>query len=220
MFRSSIIRPSSSLFLIVCISLICCLLGCSKSEVQPQQTQRVAQTEPQKLYLRSQQELARAEYKQAYVDYQKAVSMDQGVANTSHLSSILYSWAISKSEPEDIPLLKRQKQVWLAPRQFALREGLLALGVDKDKRIIHAFGLGIAPGNVKNPAQRSMMARKTAEADAAAWVARLATWSEAGVSCPFDISSQTLVGMETFKELWVDDTIYVIRVQAPVDCLK
>jgi len=205
--------------LIVCTLLISCLLGCSKSEVQPQ-AQRVAQTEPQKLYLKSQQELARAEYKQAYSDYQKAVSMDQGVANTSHLSSILYSWAISKSEPEDVPLLKGQKQVWLAPRQFALREGLLALGVDRDKRIIHAFGLGIAPGNIKNPAQRSMMARKTAEADAAAWVARLATWSEAGVSCPFDISSQTLMGMETHKELWVDDTIYVIRVQAPVDCLK
>ena len=27
-------------------------------------------------------------------------------------------------------------------------------------------------------------------------------------------------GMETHKELWVDDMIYVVRVQAPVDCLK
>lgn len=219
MFRNSIIRHSSGLFLLFCILLISCLPGCSKPKAKPQ-VQSTPQTEPQKLYLKSQQELARENYKQAYSDYRKAVSMDQGVANASHLSSILYSWVISKSEPEDIPLLNGQKKVWLAPHQLALREGLLSVGVDKDKRIIHAFGLGFAPENIKNPAQRSMLARKTAEADAAAWVARLATWAEAGVSCPFDISSQTLVGMETSKELWVDDTVYVVKVQAPVDCLK
>ena len=213
MYRNSII------LLLASIVLFSSLLGCSKSEVQSQPSD-IPQADSQKLYLKSQQELMSENYRQAYQDYRQAVSMDEKIASVSHLSSIIYSWAISKGEREDISLLKKQKQVWLEPKQLSLRRQLLSMGVDRDKRIIHAFGLGLAPDSISNPAQRSMLARKVALADASAWVARLATWADAGVDCPFDISSETLMGMETFKELWVDDTIYVVRVEAPVDCLK
>lgn len=219
MFKNSIIQWPLSLSLLVCIPFISYLLGCSNTELQSQPPQ-APQTDSEKLYLKSQQELMREDYKQAYYDYQKSVSMDQKIANMSHLSSIMYAWAISKGEQEDISLLNKQKQVWLEPNQFALRRELLSLGVDRDKRIIHAFGLGIAPDNITNPDQRSMLARKTAQADAAAWVARLAKWAEAGVDCPFNISAQTLMGMEIHKEFWLDDTIYIVRVAAPVDCLR
>ena len=205
--------------LLASIALIYSLPGCSKSEVQLQPLD-IAQSDSQKLYLKSQQELMRENYKQAYYDYKQAVSMDEGITNVNHLSSILYGWAMSKVEQEDVSLLEKQKQVWLEPKQLPLRQELVSLEVDKDKRIIHAFGIGLAPDNISNPTQRTMMARKVALADASAWVARIATWADVGVSCPFDISSETLMGMETLKEFWVDDTLYVVKVEAPVDCMR
>ena len=219
MFKNNTAQWSLSLSLLICIPLISCFLGCSKPELQSQSPQ-APQTDSEKLYLKSQQELMREDYKQAYYDYQKAVSIDQKMANMSHLSSIMYAWTLSKSEPEDIPILNGQKFVWLEPEQFVLRRQLLKLGVDGKRGTIHAFGLGLAPDNISNLDQKSMLARKTAQADAAAWVARLATWAETGVGCPFNVSAQTLTGMQTIKEFWVDDTIYVVKVEAPVDCLR
>ena len=92
------------------------------------------------------------------------------------------------------------------------------MAVDSEKGTIHAFGLGTAPMRASIPAQRRLMARKAAIADSKAWVARLARWAEDGVKCPFDVS-QTAVGVETVKEFWLADTIYVVKVRAPINCL-
>ena len=158
-------------------------------------------------------------YEKAYNDYQKAVAADHDFANVSHLSSILYAWVISESEAEDIPCLDAQKQVWLEPQQLALRRKLLSVAIDRDKGIIYAFGLGLASDDVSRAAQRKLLARKGALSDAQAWIARLATWGEAGVERPFDVS-QTVVGVEMLKEFWVGEMICVVKVRAPIDCLS
>ncbi len=162
--------------------------------------------------------MANGEYGQAYRSYQKAVAADPRIADVNHLSSILYAWAISQGEAEDRPLLDAQRRVWLEPQQLALRRSLLSVAVDREKGVIYAFGLGTAPENTPNPAQRRLLARKAALADSLAWIARLAKWAEAGVECPFEVT-QTVAGVEELKEYWFGETIYVVEVRAPIDCL-
>ncbi len=191
------------------------ILGCGKSEVKPLRPPSEA---AQKLYLKSQKELRQGNYRQAYQDYQKSVVEDSDIANIAHLSSILYSWAISQGDAEDVPLLEAQKWVWLEPNQLTLREKLAAVAVDKEREIIHAFGIGLVPDNIVISEQRTHLAHRSALADAEAWVARLATWVSDGIDCPFDVTD-TVVGVEILKEFWVDETIYVVRLEAPIDCL-
>jgi len=206
-FTACILIP----FALVCLSYL--LLGCSKPEPQ---TEIVPTASSQEEYLKSERELARGNYRQAYREYQKALADDPTVANMSHLSSILYAWAISESDSQDVPLLEAQKKVWLKPQQIVTRKELLVVSVNREKGVMHAFGLGFAPRKSPNPAQREMMAREAAMADAQAWVARINGWSEKDINRPFDVS-QTVVGVETLKEFWVDNTIYVVKVRAPVN---
>ena len=107
------------------------------------------------------------------------------------------------------------KTLWRS--SYEPRGTVFLASVNREKGIIRAFGLGFAPRKAPNPAQREMMARKAAMADAQAWVARIADWSEKDIKCAFDVS-RTVVGVETLKEFWVDNTIYVVKVRAPVDC--
>lgn len=202
--------------LFTCVFSIFCLPGCSKSK---QDSESVSQVLSQKLYLRSQQELAQGEYEKAYNDYQRAVEADPDVADVSHLSSIIYGWVISESDGEDVPHITAQKRVWLEPEQLALRRGLLSLALDMEKDTIHAFGLGLAPADASSAAQREFLARKAALADAQAWTARVAIWGKTGVECPFNVP-QTTVNVEILKEYWVGDTVYVVKVKAPIDCLS
>lgn len=189
------------------------LLGCAKSK------ESYIPLEPaRELYSQSQSELEKGEYVKAYHDYQKALAIDPGIGNLSYLYSILYDWAISQSEPEDIPLLKAQKQLLLKPDQLALREELLSLAVDKEKGIIYAFGVVIKDNNNLSPAQQRLLVPKAALSDAQVWVARVAKWIESGVKCPFDIS-MTVTGVEKLKGNWIDDTIYIVKIKAPIDCL-
>ena len=200
-------------FVAFCVFFTLFAAGCGKS--QPPHT---PETAGQKLYLKSQRELAAGNYKQAYDEYQKAVTEDANAANINHLSSILYSWAIAQSEPADVPLLKAQKQVWLEPRQLALRQKLLTVALDNEKGLIHSFGLGIIKKG-PNPDQTARLAHEGALADAKAWVARLATWAANGVESPFDVS-QTVIDIKTLKENSIEGTIYVVKVSAPMDCLR
>lgn len=204
-----------TLYLIICGLFLISIFSCSKSEIQPLD----APSEPaQKLYLESQKELQTGSYKQSYNSYRAAVAADRKVANINHLSSILYSWIIAESEGEDTPILTAQRKVWLEPNQLALRGGLQKIAVDRQRGTIYAFGIGIAPEDIDNMEQRRELARRTAMADAQTWVARLARWAKDGIKCPFDISL-TVVGVETIKEHWIGDTIYIVKVQAPIDCL-
>ena len=200
-------------FVAFCVLFTFFATGCGK----PQPHQNSATTY-EKLYLKSQRELAAGNYKQAYDDYQRAVKADASAANINHLSSILYSWAIAESEPADAPLLRAQKRVWLEPRQLALRRKLLKLAIDSGKGYIRAFGLAIIKKS-RNSAQTDLLAEEAALADAKAWVARLATWVADGVECPFDVSG-TVIGVETLKATAIDGTIYVVEVSAPIDCLR
>ncbi len=211
-FNKETMRHVSYIFALL---IVFSALGCGKSEVKPLDPPSEA---AQKFYLQSQKELRQGDYKQAYQDYQKAVAEDSDIANIAHLSSILYSWVISQSESEDVPLLEAQKWVWLEPNQLALREQLMAMAVDKERDVIHAFGIGLVPENIVISEQRRHLAHRSALADAEAWVARLATWVRDGIGCPFDVTD-TVVGVETLKEFWVEDTIYVVRLKAPVNCL-
>ena len=199
----------------IALCVICViLLGCGKSEPQ-----RVSSTATQKLYLRSQRSLAEGNYRQAYEDYQKAVSEDPGVANINHLSSILYSWAISESDAADVPLLKAQQQVWLQPELLASRHDLLEVAVDREKNLIYAFGLVLIRGDISNPEQRDRLAREGALADATAWMARIAAWAAGGVESQFDVS-RTVVNIKTLKTMPIEQVIYVVKISAPVDCLR
>ena len=199
----------------IALCVICVFLaGCGKSEPQ-----RVSSAAAQKLYLKSQRALAEGNYRQAYDDYQKSVSEDPNASNIGHLSSILYSWVISKSEAADVPLLKAQKRVWLQPEQLALRRGLLAAAVDKKKDLIHAFGLTIINKSVSNPEQRLRLAHEGAMADAMAWISRMAAWTTDGVEGQFDVS-RTVVDIKTLKATPIEEAIYVVKVSAPVDCLR
>ena len=200
-------------FVAFCALFTLFIAGCGKTE--PQQNPTAGYD---RLYLKSQRELAAGNYKQAYDDYQKAVKDDASVANINHLSSILYSWAIAQSEPEDVPLLKAQKQVWLEPRQLALRRKFLKLAIDSGKGYIHAFGLAIIKKG-PSPAQTDLLAEEGALLDARAWVARIATWVADGVECPFDVSG-TVIGVETLKATSIEGAIYVVKVSAPMDCLR
>lgn len=199
------------------LSLILALsiLGCGKSEVKPLNPPTEA---AQKLYLKSQKELQRGNHRQAYHDYQGAVSEDSDISNIAHLSSILYSWVIEQGESGDIPLLEAQKWVWLEPNQLAFRNKLVLVAVDKEREVIYAFGIGLVPENTINSEQRNQLAHRSALADAEAWVARLARWVKDGINCPFDVAD-TVVGVEVLKEFWVDDTIYVVKIMAPINCL-
>lgn len=197
---------------LTCTLFILCLSGCAKSKSPPSHT---SAKPAQELYLKSQKKLVRGDYEEAYYDYQQAVVVEPSLANASHLWSILYAWVISQSEAEDVPLLNAQKQVLLKPQQFALRRELLLVAVDKEKDIIHAFGLGVAPKNILHPGQKRLLAREAALTDAYAWVARLAIWTQMGVEGSFDVS-RTVVGVQTLKELWIGETIYVVKVQAPL----
>ena len=204
-----------SLVIVLLIALALSIVGCGKSDVKPLDPPSEA---AQKLYLQSQKALQQANYRQAYQDYQKAVAEDSDIANIGHLSSILYAWVISQSEAEDIPLLEAQKWVWLEPNQLALRNKLVLVAADKEREIIHAFGIGLVPENIATPEQRDHLAHRSALADAEAWVARLARWIRDGIDCPFDVSD-TVVGVEVLKEFWIEGTIYVVRIRAPINCL-
>lgn len=201
---------------------ICCALlfalalsvaGCGKSDVPPQ---RAPSASAQKLYLKSQKELLAGNNRQAYEDYQKAVADDSIIANVSHLSSILYSWAIPQCKAEDVPLIKAQKAVWLAPEQLALRKALLAAAVNKKKGVIHAFGMGIIRSELTNREQRLKLAQQTALADAKAWIARLARWTKDGVKAPFDVS-QTVMNIETLETFSIQGVFFVVKVSAPLN---
>jgi hypothetical protein len=198
---------------LICVLSILCILGCSRKK---EETESVSQVLAQKLYLRSQQQLAKGEYEEAYNDYQRAVEADPGASDMSHLSSILYAWVISESEGDDVPHLDAQKRVWLEPDQLGLRRRLLSLALDAEKGTIQAFGIGLAPGNISNDAQKRFLSRKAALADAQAWTARIALWNKSGVESSFDVP-QTTVIVEVIKEYWVGDTIAVVKVKAPVD---
>ena len=217
-------RPS---FLLSCIFLAFTLLGCAKNQFvlteDPASVSRPAYRS-QRLYNKSREELARGNHKQAYRDYQRAVEAapicPDGrpcLANVSYLSSILYAWVISQSETEDVPLLNAQMQVWLEPTQLAPRRELLSAAIDKEEGIIHAFGLGLAPKNAPNLAQKRLLALQAALADSKAWAARLTMWAETGVKCPFDVTT-TVIGVETLKKFWVEETICVVKIRAPIDC--
>ena len=196
-------------------ALVLSILGCGKSEVKSLHPPTDA---AQRFYLGSQKALRQGDYEQAYQDYHKAVAEDSSIANIAHLSSILYSWVISQSEAEDAPLLEAQKRVWLEPNQLAHRKKLVSVAVDRGREIIHAFGIGLVPENIVISEQRQHLAHRSALADAEAWVARLARWAKDGIECPFDVSD-TVVGVEVLKEFWVEETIYVVRLRAPIDCL-
>lgn len=171
----------------------------------------------QRLYNKSRGELARGNYKQAYRDYQRAVEIAPSLANVSYLSSILYAWVISQSETEDVPLLNAQMQVWLEPMQLAPRRKLLSAAIDREGGTVHTFGLGLAPKNTPNPAQKRLLASQAALADSKAWAARLTTWAETGVERPFDVT-MTVTGVKTLKEFWVEETICVVKIRAPINC--
>ncbi len=191
------------------------ILGCGKSEVKPIDPPTEA---AQKLYMKSQKELRQGDHRQAYHDYQGAVAEDSRISNISHLSSILYSWVIEQGESDDIPLLEAQKWVWLEPNRAAFRNKLMLVAVDREKEVIYAFGIGLAPGNTIDSEHKTQLGHRSALADAEAWVARLARWVKDGIDCPFDVTD-TIVGVEILKEFWVDDTIYVVQIMAPINCL-
>lgn len=206
-------RPCACRLLpLACVLFILCFSGCIKPK---DQASRTSPKSPHQLYLKSQKELLLGDYEQAYHDYQKAVAVEPSIANATHLSSILYAWAISQSEAEDVPLLNAQKQVLLKPQQFVPRQELLSGAVDKEKDIIHAFGLGVAQKNILHPGQKRLLARQAALTDAYAWVARLAMWTKIGVEGSLDVS-WTVVGARTLKEFWFAETIYVVKVEAPL----
>jgi hypothetical protein len=193
-------------------ALVLSLWGCGKSEVQPL---RPPSESAQKLYLKSQKELVQGNYKQAYADYEEAVAEDSGIANISHLSSILYSWAIAQSKAEDVPLLKAQKQVWLEPEQLLLRRELMSLAINKEKGVIHVFGLGSYQGKVANPEQKKRLEQQAALADAKVWVARLTRWSRDGVECPFDVS-ETVMEVKMLESFSIQGAFLVVKVSAPL----
>jgi hypothetical protein len=185
---------------------IFCLLGCTKTK-----DQQVFQQEPHP----ENQEEPIENYEEAAHDHQEAVAVEPDSANSSRLSNILYTWAISQSKAEDASLLNAQKRALLNPQQFALRQELLTLAVDEEKDVIHAFGLGILPGNVPHTTKDRLLARKAALTDAYAWIARLAMWTKVGVEASFDVS-RTVFGVESIKEFWVGGVIFVVKVEAPL----
>ncbi|MBD3183739.1 hypothetical protein GF312_15725 [Candidatus Poribacteria bacterium] len=205
------INPYGRILIYLCLII---LFGCSSSKktdiYTPDET-------AQKLYLKSQQELAKGEYRRAYMDYKSALTEDPGIANTSHLSSIIYEWVIRKSEGEDVILLKAQKNVWLKPEQLELRKQLLSTAVRDN--IINVFGLGMSSDEFVNSRQRRLSARKSALMDCQAWTARLSSWIEDGVNGSFNAKSSS-GKIKVVKEFWVDDTIYVIKAKASSEDLE
>ena len=203
--------------------LILSLSGCTNSREQPLNT---PPTPPRELYLESQRKVARGEYEGAYDDYQKSVAADPKLANASYLSYILYTWVSSQSEAAELPLLNAQKQVMLTPKQFVPRHELLSVAVNKEEDTIQAFGLGLVPTNPSQvglneiskigTVQKRLLAHEAALVDAQTWVARLATWTKTGVEGPFDVS-RTVVGVQALKEFWIGETIFVIKVEAPLE---
>jgi hypothetical protein len=197
-------------------------LGCTKSiKQQPSFTPNQAY----ELYLESQKEVFKGNYEKAYRDYMDAVEVEPDLANASHLSNILYTWVISQSKAEDIPLLNAQKQVMLTPKQFAPREKLLSVAVNKEKNVIRVFGIGAAMAsrdylqnrrNTSDSAQERLLAREAALTEAQAWVARLAVWMQAGVESPFDVSRKVF-GVQVVEESWRMNTIYVVKLEVPFD---
>ena len=170
----------------------------------------------QRLYDDSQRQLHAKKYKQAYDSYQKAVLEDPGVANIAHLSSILYSWAISEGPAEDRALLDAQRKVWLEPNQMAMRRNLQSIAVDEKNGSIYALGLGAAMQANTSAEQHRLLAQRAALADAKAWIARLARWNKDGIDCPFDILAN-VKAVEVINKYWVDKTFCVVKLKAPVD---
>ena len=191
------------------------LLGCAKT----QENYNSPSAPARELYEKSQAELMNGNPEKAYHDYQKALAIDPRIGNFSHFSSILYDWAILQSAPEDIPLLKAQKQVLLKPQQLALREQLLLSAVDRERGFIYAFGIAAKANGNLSPHQEQLLIPRAALADSQTWVARIARWAKDGVKCPFDISS-SVIGVEKLKESWISDTIYIIKIKAPINCLE
>lgn len=182
-----------------------------------QDTKSIAQRPPKQIFPPLPSiDIIQGNYEQAYRDYQKSVAVEPNRANAAHLSNILYSWVISESEPEDIPLLNAQRHVLLAPQQLGYRQSLLSVAVDKEKDVIRAFGLGVAPENISHPAQRRLLARQAALTDSYSWVARFAMWTKMGVEVSLDVSRK-VVGVRTLKEFWVGEIIYIIKVEAPLN---
>jgi hypothetical protein len=100
--------------------------------------------------------------------------------------------------------------------ELAPRRKLLSAAIDRQRGTVHTFGLGLAPKNTPNLAQKRLLASQAALADSKAWVARLTMWAESGVECPFDVT-MTVKGVKTLKEFWVEETICVVKVIAPID---
>lgn len=212
MKQSAIRKPQSAIRngAVASFLFLFCLTGCAG----PRQ-QIPSPIPPQEFYLQSQQKLALGNCEEAYYDYQKAVAVEPGLANATYLSNILYSWVLKQSEEADTPLLNAQKQVLLAPQQSSPRQELLSIAVDRDKDTVSAFGLGLIPSNISHPGQRRLLAREAALTDSYVWVGRLALWAKKGVKGPLDVS-QTVVDARVIKEFWVAETIYVVKVKAPL----
>jgi hypothetical protein len=197
--------------LLVCFSFTIFMFGCARPL---DKSPRILST-PDELYYKSQKELVNENYEKAYHNYWNAVAIDSSFTNASYLFNILYSWVISQSKPDDIPLLNAQKQVILKPKYSISREELLSLAKDDKNDTLCAFGLGISPKNVSISAQRRLLAREAALADSSAWIARLAFWLRNGVESSEDVL-QTVVGIEVIKEFWFLETIYVVKIQVPI----
>jgi len=210
-FRRSIIYG------IVCCIIILYASGCGPKNKE-QQTPYIPSKSAQNLYANSEQEFKIGDYEKAYYNYKKAVAIDPGVANVSYLNNVIYEWVISKSDPEDIPLLTAQKQVFLNHRNLEFREKLLSLAVDRERGVIFAFGIGVLDDTGPLPAQQHLLASKAALTDSQLWIARIALWARDGISCPFDVST-SIASFEKLKEIRVGNIIYVIKLKAPIDCL-
>jgi hypothetical protein len=218
-FKPYILHLDSCILILVSCILILAyfiILGCAKSK---DQASYIPSKPAQELYTKSQQELSNGDYKKAFYDYQKAVEIDKRIANIGHLSSIVYDWAISQSEPEDIPLLIAQKQVFLEPERSEFRKQLISVSVDREKGVIYAIGFGIINADKPLPTQRQFLTSKAAISDSQIWVARIAQWAKNGIECPFDIST-SITGYEKLKENWIGDVICVVKLKAPIDCLN
>jgi hypothetical protein len=208
--------------LLACGFFILCLPGCPRPQTEQDQVdspdnQKVEEAEtPKLLYVQSVKESVEENYEQAYYDYRKAVEIDPGLANASHLAGVVYGWVISESEAENVPLLTAQRRLLLTPQELDVRRNLLSVAVDKDKDTIQVFGVGIAPKNVSSAEQKRLLAREAALTSAYVWVARLAMWTKSGVEGPFDVS-QKVFGVRPEQEFWIGEEVFAIKVKAPLE---
>ncbi len=196
-------------FIALCITVSYLILGCGKPAEQPQKILDQNKSSPQET-------IPDGDYAQAYRNYVRKVFADPSSANAGDLANILYSWVISQSDQKDVSLLNAQKQIILNPQINSFRNKLLEIAIDKNNKVAYAFGIGVSPENETDDAKRRLFAHESALADSALWLGRSLNWESKGVKEPMDISRK-LIGVVAVKEDWIMNTVYVIKVQAPLN---